>query len=99
MESVRATQAAAQLWWLDHASGASDSRLATIVIYGELAEGNRRQGGQKFRYKDVAKRHLKAIDLDVNNWVDEAAIVEEDDGAASTVENKLYNEKWSHLPC
>ena len=42
----------------------NDSRIPKKILYGELAEGKRRQGGQKLRYKDVAKRQLKAMDLD-----------------------------------
>ena len=42
----------------------NDSRIPKKILYGELAEGKRRQGGQKLRYKDVAKRHLKGMDLD-----------------------------------
>ena len=73
MESVEATLAATQLRWLGHVARMNDSRIPKKILYGELAEGKRKQGGQKLRYKDVAKRHLKAMDLDVNSWEDRAA--------------------------
>ena len=73
LESVEATLATTQLRWLGHVARMNDSRLPKMVLYGELAEGRRRQGGQKLRYKDVAKRHMKAMDLDVNGWEDLAA--------------------------
>ena len=44
-----------------------DSRIPKQILYGELALGNRKVGGQKLRYKDIAKRHMKAMDLDVNS--------------------------------
>ena len=72
LESVEASLAEAQLRWLDRVTRMSDSILPKIILYGELAEGNRRQGNQKLRYKDVAKRHLKAMDLDVKSWEDRA---------------------------
>ena len=39
----------------------NDSRVPKKILYGELAEGKRRQGGQKLRYKDVAKQHLDGV--------------------------------------
>ena len=34
----------------------------------ELTEGQRKRGGQKLRYRDVLKRHLKAADIDTDSW-------------------------------
>ena len=73
LESVTATLAATQLRWLGHVARMEDSRIPKLVLYGEMAEGRRRQGGQKLRYKDVAKRHMKAMDLDPKNWEELAA--------------------------
>ena len=42
------------------------------VFYGELTSGKRKRGGQKLRYKDVLKRHLKAADMDVDTWESDA---------------------------
>ena len=39
-------------------------RLPKAVMYAELTEGQRKRGGQKLRYRDVFKRHLKAADID-----------------------------------
>ena len=73
LESVDATLAPAQLKWLGHVVRMCDSFLSKIILYGEIAEGNRRQGGQLLRYKDVTKRPLKATDFDVNSWEDRVA--------------------------
>ena len=42
------------------------------VFYSELTSGKRKRGGQKLRYKDVLKRHLKAADMDVDTWESDA---------------------------
>ena len=34
----------------------------------ELTEGQRKRGGQKLRYRDVLKCHLKAADIDTDSW-------------------------------
>ena len=46
----------------------NDSRLPEAVFYGELAKGKRLRGGQRLRYKDVVKRHLKATHITVDHW-------------------------------
>jgi len=38
-----------------------DNRLTKAVLYGELSVGKRKTGGQKLRYKDVVKRHMKKV--------------------------------------
>ena len=43
----------------------NDSRLPKSVLYGELAKGKRLHGGQRLRYIDVVKRHLKATHIAV----------------------------------
>ena len=37
-------------------------------MYAELTEGQRKQGGQKLRYRDVLKSHLKATGIDTDSW-------------------------------
>ena len=46
----------------------NDSRLLKAVFYGELAKGKRLRGGQRLRYKDVDKRHLKSTHITVDHW-------------------------------
>ena len=38
------------------------------VFYGELTKGKRLRGGQRLRYKDVVKQHLKATHITVDHW-------------------------------
>ena len=47
----------------------NDSRVPKAVFYEELAKGKRLHGGQRLRYKDVVKRHLKATHIAVVTWV------------------------------
>ena len=68
LDSIEATLATMQLRWTGHVVRMQDHRIPKQLMYGELEEGKRRVGGQKLRYKDVVKRHLKAADIDVNSW-------------------------------
>ena len=72
MESVEAILAATQLRWTGHVARMDTSRIPRQIFYGELAQGTRKVGGQKLRYKDVAKRHMKSMGLEVNNWEHQA---------------------------
>ena len=49
-----------------------DDRLPKAVFYSELTSGKRKRGGQKLRYRDVLKRHLKAADMEVDTWESDA---------------------------
>lgn len=68
MPSVEAMIISAQLRWSGHVVRMNERRLPKQLLYGELTEGERNIGGQKLRYKDTIKRHLKRIDADVNTW-------------------------------
>ena len=45
-----------------------DGRIPKDILYSELANGKRTTGRPHLRYKDVGKRDLKALDIDVNSW-------------------------------
>ena len=45
-----------------------DERLPKKVLYGELQEGKRSQGGQKKRYKDTLKASLKDFNIPIESW-------------------------------
>ena len=68
MSSIEATLATSQLRWTGHIIRMNDSRLPKAVFYGELTEGKRLRGGQRLRYKDVVKGHLKATHITVDHW-------------------------------
>ena len=46
-----------------HVVRISDDRIPKMLHYGELDSGKRTVSGQKLRYNDVVKRHLKAMTL------------------------------------
>ena len=45
-----------------------DERLPKKVLYGELQEEKRSQGGRKKRYKDTLKASLKDFNIPTESW-------------------------------
>ncbi|XP_068717208.1 uncharacterized protein [Montipora capricornis] len=70
--SVQALITASQLRWAGHVRRMPDSRLPKAVLYGELSEGKRKQGGQKLRVKEVPKRHMKSANVKSETWEQDA---------------------------
>ena len=73
LESIEATLAVSLLHWTGHVIRIEDSRIPKMQLYEEIASGSRKVGGQKLRYKDVIKRHLKAMDISTIGWEELAA--------------------------
>lgn len=71
--SVEALITSSQLRWAGHVLRMSDDRLPKAVFYSELREGKRSVGGQKLRYKDTLKRHLKIAEIPIDTWEDIAS--------------------------
>ena len=46
----------------------SDDRIPKQLFYGELAQGKRRVGGQRKRFKDSLKVSLKDFSIDTESW-------------------------------
>ena len=63
MQSIHTLLKLAQLRWTGHVTRMPDERLPKKVLYGELQEGKRSQGGQKKRYKDTLKASLKDFNI------------------------------------
>ena len=57
-----------RLRWLGHVHRMGDGRIPKDLLYGELVEGERDRGRPLLRYKDVCKRDLKALDINVSSW-------------------------------
>ena len=59
-----------QRWmrWLGHVVRMVDGRIPKDLLYGELTEGKRPTGRPQLRYKDVCKRDLKAMGINLNTW-------------------------------
>ena len=68
MQSVHTLLKLAQLRWTGHVTRMPDERLPKKVLYGELQEGKRSQGGQKKRYKDTLKASLKYFNIPTESW-------------------------------
>ena len=68
MQSVHTLLKLAQLRWTGHVTRMPDERLPKKVLYGELQEGKRSQGGQKKRYKDTLKASLMDFNIPTEAW-------------------------------
>ena len=56
------------LHWLGHVVRKADSRIPKDLLYGELVQGNHPRGRLQLRYKNICKRDLKALGMDLNRW-------------------------------
>ena len=54
--------------WLGHLVRMEDGRIPKDLLYGELAQGTRSTGRPQLRFKDVCKRDLKALNIDLTTW-------------------------------
>ena len=61
-----------------------DERLPKKVLYGELQEGKRSQGGKKKRYKDTLKASLKDFNIPTESWEQAVLRIEQSGVASST---------------
>lgn len=61
------------LCWLRHVHRMDDGRIPKDILYGELRTGKLSTGHPQLRFKDVVKRDMKALDIDVRSWEDLAA--------------------------
>ena len=50
-----------QLRWTGHVIRMNEDRLPRQILYGQLQQGHRRQGGPMKRYKDQVKATLKKV--------------------------------------
>ena len=62
-----------RLRWLGHVHRMPDGRIPKDLLYGELATGSRRTGRPQLRYRDVVKRDMEAVDIDIETWENLAA--------------------------
>ena len=57
-----------RLRWLGHVHRKDDKRIPKDVLYGELINGRRNTGRHYLRFKDVCKRDLRALEINVETW-------------------------------
>lgn len=57
-----------RLRWLGHVHRMEDGRIPKDILYGELATGRRSTGCPHLRFKDVCKRDMKALAIDIKSW-------------------------------
>ena len=46
----------------------ADCRIPKDLLYGELVQGNCPRGRPQLRFKDICKRDLKALGMNLNRW-------------------------------
>ena len=68
MQSIHTLLKLVQLRWTGHVTRMPDEGLPKKVLYGELQEGKRSQGGQKKRYKDTLEPSLKDFNIPTESW-------------------------------
>jgi hypothetical protein len=61
-----------QMRWAGHVVRMPDHRIPKQLLYGELQQGNRTQGGQRKRFKDTLKASLKAFSINPETWEESA---------------------------
>ncbi|KXJ09906.1 Ankyrin repeat domain-containing protein 55 [Exaiptasia diaphana] len=54
--------------WIGHMIRMDDGRIPKDILYGELIEGKRPIGKPKLRFKDICKRDLKSLRIDLDKW-------------------------------
>ncbi|KXJ06125.1 hypothetical protein AC249_AIPGENE16751 [Exaiptasia diaphana] len=59
--------------WIGHMIRMDDGRIPKDILYGELIEGKRPIGRPKLRFKDICKRDLKSLRIDLDKWESIAA--------------------------
>lgn len=57
-----------QLRWAGHLVRMPSPRLPKKIMYGELSNGRRNQGGQRKCFKDSLKHNLKQCGINPENW-------------------------------
>lgn len=68
LPSIHTILMQSQLRWAGHVARMSDERIPKKLLFGELQQGKRSQGGQKKRFKDTLKASLKAFNIGQGTW-------------------------------
>ena len=64
------TSISPSLAWSRRVSRMLGGRIPKDLLYGELASGKGAWGRPQLRFKDVRKKDMKALDMNVNGWED-----------------------------
>ena len=57
-----------RLRWLGHVRRMQDGRIPKDLLYGELAIGKRSRGRPQLRYKDVCKKDMRDLGMNIDDW-------------------------------
>ncbi|KAJ7345139.1 hypothetical protein JRQ81_001089, partial [Phrynocephalus forsythii] len=56
------------LHWFGHVVRMDDGRIPKDLLYDELVQRNCPRGRPQLRYKDICKRDLKVLGMNLNRW-------------------------------
>ena len=62
-----------RLRWVGHVRRMGPERIPKALLYGELAEGERKRGRPCLRFKDVCKRDMALAHITIDTWEETAA--------------------------
>lgn len=62
-----------RLRWVGHVRRMGPERIPKALLYGELAEGERKRGRPCLRFKDVCKRDMALAHISFDTWEETAA--------------------------
>ena len=54
--------------WLGHVRWMEDGRIPKDLLYGELAAGKGARGRPQLHFKDVCKKDMKTVGMDISKW-------------------------------
>ena len=68
LTTMHTTLSQCRLRWLGHVMRMSDERIPKDFLYSELIVGKYNVGRPRLRYKDVCKRDLKSLSVEIDEW-------------------------------
>ena len=68
LPSIQALLGRRRLRWLGHLHRMDKKRIPRQLLYGELANGQRKRGRPQLRFKDICKSTMLPFQIDHTNW-------------------------------
>ncbi|XP_066482784.1 DBIRD complex subunit ZNF326 isoform X2 [Tiliqua scincoides] len=99
--SVYALLKQKRLHWLGHVVRMDDGRIPKDLLYGELVQGECPTGRPQLQYKDICKRDLKALGMDLNRMAFTCSFCKfrtfEEKDIEAHLESAVHQETLDHI--